>query len=63
MIRWKKQSTRVRRGFDEGSYQAALALIKVAGLEGIASEIGPDDAEKIIKKKKHDEEWAKIYGV
>jgi hypothetical protein len=45
----------LEKAIDEGSYQAALALIKLAGLEGVASEIGPDDAEKIMKKKKQDE--------
>jgi len=53
----------LEKAIDEGSYQAALALIKLAGLEGVADKIGPDDAEKIVKKKKQDEEWAERFGV
>jgi len=53
----------LEKAIDEGSYQAALALIKLAGLDGVASKMGPDDAEEIIKKKKHDEEWAKMFGL
>ena len=51
----------LEKAIDEGSYQAALALIKVAGLEGVASEIGPDDAEKIMKKKKQDEKLEELF--
>jgi len=51
----------LEKAIDEGSYQAALALIKLAGLEGVASEIGPDDAEKIMKKKKQDEKWEELF--
>ncbi len=36
----------------QGLYQAALALINLAGLDSVAEKIGHVDAEEIIKKKK-----------
>ena len=51
----------LEKAIDEGSYQAALALIKMAGLDGVANKIGPDDAEEIIKEKKKAQEWAEMF--
>lgn len=53
----------LEKAIDEGSYQAALALIKLAGLDGVADKIGPDDAEEVIKKKKKDAMWAEMFDV
>ena len=53
----------LEKAIDEGSYQAALALIKMAGLDGVANKIGPDDAEEIIKEKKKAQEWAEMLGL
>lgn len=51
----------LEKAIDEGSYQAALALIKMAGLDGVAGKIGSDDAEEVIKKKKKAQEWAEMF--
>jgi hypothetical protein len=45
----------LEKAIDEGSYRAALELIKLAGLNGVAGEIGPVDAEEIIQQQKRDE--------
>jgi len=45
----------LEKALDEGSYQAALALIKLAGLDGVAGQIGSTDAEEIIQQQKRDE--------
>ena len=50
----------IERAIDEGSYQAALALIKLAGLDGVAGEIGADDAKEIIKEQKKAALWEDI---
>jgi hypothetical protein len=47
----------LERAIDEGSYRAALELIKLAGLDGVAGVIGTDDAEKIIKEQKKAALW------
>lgn len=53
----------LEKAIDEGSYQAALALIKIAGLEGVAGNIGTDDAEELIQKKKNKETMAELLNL
>jgi len=45
----------IEKAIDEGSYRAALELIKLAGLNGVAGDIGPVDAEEIIQQQKRDD--------
>ena len=44
----------IEKAIDEGSYRAALELIKLAGLNGVAGDIGPVDAEIIQQQKRDD---------
>lgn len=53
----------LEKAIDEGSYQAALAVVKMAGLDGVAGKIDTDDAEEIIKKKKSKEVFAELLGI
>ncbi len=50
----------LERAIDEGSYRAALELIKLAGLDGVAGEIGTDDAAEILKEQKRAALWEGI---
>ena len=53
----------LERALDEGSYRAALELIKLAGLDGVAGEIGTDNAGEIIKQQKKAAVWEDILGI
>jgi len=53
----------LERAIDEGSYRAALELIKMAGLDGVAGEIGTDNAGEIIKQQKKAAVWEDILGI
>ena len=53
----------LERALNEGSYRAALELIKMAGLDGVAGEIGTDNAGEIIKQQKKAAVWEDILGI
>lgn len=45
----------LEKAIDEGSYRAALELIRLAGLDGVAGQIGSDNVKEIVQQQKRDE--------
>lgn len=45
----------LEKAINDGSYRAALELIKLAGVSNAVGKIGPDEAEEIIQQQKRDD--------